>query len=70
MTKRTSLICDHCKKEEYASMAIGWKRINITGVDNTSFSDPVFPADLCSPKCIVEYISKPLRVSAPLLPSE
>ena len=58
MAKITLLICDRCKKEVNEERALGWKFVNITGIDDTKFSDPVFPAILCSLKCIVEYVSK------------
>ncbi len=57
MAKRTILICDCCYQQANKQQALGWKQVDITGIDDSSFSDPVFPADLCSLKCIMEYIS-------------
>jgi len=58
-TKTTTILkCDQCQKEVVRDSAIGWRSIRIKGIDDTSFADPVFPADLCSEDCIILYIQK------------
>jgi len=48
--------CDNCGKECETIHAMNWIHIGIVGIDGRSFSDPVLPADLCSPTCVGQYL--------------
>lgn len=58
MSAYVMLQCDVCSKTAKENEAINWLRVEIVGVDATTWSDRPIEGHYCSTKCLKERLNE------------